>query len=77
MTTVRIPVVDGLTPPYVLALVELDEGPRLLTNVVGPCEIENRVEVTWARRDGLVVPIFHRAEDAANRCSATASSEES
>ena len=35
VTTVRIPVVDELKPPYFLALVDLDEGPRLLTNIDG------------------------------------------
>jgi uncharacterized protein len=34
-TTVRIPVVEELTPPYVVAIVTLDEGPRLTTNLVG------------------------------------------
>ncbi len=37
--------------PYVVALVELDEGPRLITNIVGcPCEdvaCDMPVEVVW------------------------------
>ena len=33
ITTVRVPVTDELPPPYLLAIVALDEGPRLLTNI--------------------------------------------
>ena len=52
--------------PYVLAYVELDEGPRLLTNVVG-CEpgdvrIGMPVQVDFvATGDGLAVPRFRPA----------------
>ena len=60
LTTVRIPVHPELPPPYVVALVELDEGPRLLTNIVGECVIGDRVHVRWERRDDLVVPLFQR-----------------
>lgn len=63
-TTVRVPVVSWLTPPYVVALVELDEGPRLLTNLVGPaCSIGDRVEVCWDVRDDLVVPLFTACDE--------------
>jgi uncharacterized protein len=62
MTTVRIRVHPQLPPPYVVALVELDEGPRLLTNVVGECAIGDRVHVRWEDRDDLVVPAFERVE---------------
>lgn len=63
-TTVHVPVVSWLTPPYVVALVELDEGPRLLTNLVGPpCRIGDRVEVCWDVRDDLVVPLFTACEE--------------
>jgi uncharacterized OB-fold protein len=27
--------VPGFTPPYSIAVVELDEGPRMLTNIIG------------------------------------------
>lgn len=62
LTTVRLPVVEELPPPYQLALVDLDEGPRLLTNIEGgPVEIGDRVAVTWRTRDGLPpLPIFRR-----------------
>ena len=33
-TTVRIPV-PGRTPPYVLAYIDLDDGPRILAHVAG------------------------------------------
>lgn len=60
-TTVHVPVVGWLEPPYVVALVELDEGPRLLTNLVGePCRIGDAVEVCWDLRDGMRVPLFTR-----------------
>lgn len=59
MTTVHVSVTSWLEPPYVVALVELDEGPRLLTNLVGePCRIGDRVEVRWGVRDGVLVPLF-------------------
>lgn len=58
MTVVRIPVTPGLVPPYVLALVDLDEGPRLLTNLIGDCAIGDRVRLGWVHRDGLPLPVF-------------------
>jgi uncharacterized OB-fold protein len=27
--------VPGFTPPYAIAVVELEEGPRMMTNIVG------------------------------------------
>jgi uncharacterized protein len=61
-TTVRIPVVEELTPPYVVAIVTLDEGPRLTTNLVGDePEIGDRVSVTWRERPDLPpLPVFQR-----------------
>ncbi len=60
LTTVRLAVVEDLSPPYLLALVDLDEGPRLLTNIVsGPARIGDRVHVDWRSREGLPpVPVF-------------------
>jgi uncharacterized OB-fold protein len=49
--------------PYVVALVELDEGPRLMTNIVG-CAPESvsvgmPVQVTWEElSDGRNLPLF-------------------
>jgi len=60
MTTVRIPVLADLPPPYILALVDLSEGPRILTNIEGgDVEIGGRVILAWRKRDGLPpVPVF-------------------
>ncbi len=60
LTTVHVPVSDDLKPPYVLALVDLAEGPRLLTNLEGgPAKIGDRVRLAWRDRDGLPpVPVF-------------------
>jgi len=49
--------------PYVLAYVDLAEGPRLLTNVVGCAPAEVRVglpvRVEFAKTDGeFPVPVF-------------------
>src|SRR5215475_2149824 len=50
-------------PPFVLAYVELDEGPRLMTNVVGAAESELAVglpvEVVFhSTGDGAALPRF-------------------
>ena len=49
--------------PYVVAVVELDEGPRLLANIVGPdiasLAIGDRVEVVFQDRpEGATLPMF-------------------
>ena len=49
--------------PYVVAIVELAEGPRMMTNIVGcaPGEVycDMAVEVTWDHEDaGFVIPRF-------------------
>lgn len=55
----------GFTPPYVTAVVQLDEGPRLVTNLVGvdpmpshiTCDIP--VEVVWEElSDEITIPNF-------------------
>jgi uncharacterized OB-fold protein len=50
----------GLKPPYIVAIVELDEGPRLLTNLTSDaCRIGTRVQVVWRPRGGQPpVPVF-------------------
>ena len=60
MTTVRMLVLPELVPPYVVAIVQLDEGPRMMTNVVGgPCRIGARVRITWRERDpSPPLPVF-------------------
>lgn len=65
MTTVRIQVSPEFEPPYVVAIVQLDEGPRVMTNIVGgTCRIGDRVRVAWLkRRDAPPLPIFRPASD--------------
>ncbi len=53
--------------PYVVALVELDEGVRLLTNVVGcaPADVRvgRSVRLAWeALSDGRALPVFELAD---------------
>jgi len=59
-TTVHIQIAPDFTPPYTAALVELDEGPRLLTNIVGgETQIGDEVRLMWRERDGEPpLPIF-------------------
>ena len=58
LTTMRMPVTPDLSPPYLLAIVELDEGPRLLTNIVAKtASIGDRVGVTWRYREGGLPPL--------------------
>lgn len=52
--------------PYVVALIDLEEGPRMMANVVGDdarqVAIGDRVRVTFERRAGdVAVPQFVRA----------------
>ncbi len=66
-TVVHRPQVPALDPPYVVALVELDEGVRLMSNVVGrPPEqvaVGDRVQVTWEPlSDGRRLPLFVPSE---------------
>lgn len=51
--------------PYVIALIDLDEGPRMFANVVGEKSLEvaidDRVRVTFEDRgDGAMLPQFSR-----------------
>ncbi|GAA5232139.1 Zn-ribbon domain-containing OB-fold protein [Verticiella sediminum] len=53
------------TTPYVTALIELDEGPRMVANILGDdalsVGIGDRVSVVFEERgDGAVVPQFER-----------------
>ena len=66
MTTVHRQVSPDFPVSYVNALVTLDEGPRLLTTLVGaPCAIGARVRVTWKERAGAPpLPMFAPAGEA-------------
>jgi uncharacterized OB-fold protein len=51
--------------PYVIAVVQLDEGPRMMTNIIGVepapenLPIDLPVEVTWEKQDDVItLPIF-------------------
>ncbi|MFJ4048930.1 MULTISPECIES: Zn-ribbon domain-containing OB-fold protein [Pseudomonas] len=51
--------------PYVVALIELDEGPSMVSNIVGAdaldVQIDDRVQVTFeARGDDARIPQFSR-----------------
>jgi uncharacterized OB-fold protein len=60
VVTVRVKVLPELEPPYQVAVVELDEGPRLTANIDGPeVPIGARVSVGWRDRDDLPpLPVF-------------------
>jgi len=64
-TVNRHPWVPGFDPPYVIAIVELDEQPglRLTTNLIGveigDVRIGMRVQVVFEERDdGIFLPLF-------------------
>jgi uncharacterized OB-fold protein len=51
--------------PHVVAIVELDEGPRLVSNLAGDGEpsVGMRVEVSFETPDGVqVLPLFRRCD---------------
>ncbi len=57
------PFFRGLVP-YAVAWIDLDEGPRLLSNLVGientldDLKIGQRVRVTWEDHEELAIPLF-------------------
>ena len=48
--------------PYVVAWIDLDEGPRILSNVVGcdadACKIGMDVKLEWEEHEDLNIPLF-------------------
>lgn len=49
--------------PFSVAIIQLDEGVRLLSNIVGEYEdmaIGDRVQVEFVERDGKSLPLFRR-----------------
>lgn len=54
--------------PYAIAVVELDEGPRMMANIVGVestpehLELDMELTVTFEERDGMHIPQFRPAE---------------
>jgi uncharacterized OB-fold protein len=59
-TSVHVQMLPDVPPPYVVAVVELDEGPRMTARIVdGTTEIGDRVAVTWQERaDAPPLPLF-------------------
>jgi uncharacterized OB-fold protein len=62
------PWIPGFEPPYVIAIVELEEQPglRLTTNIVG-CEpsavyIDMAVRVVFEKQEGIWIPLFEPAD---------------
>jgi uncharacterized protein len=54
----------GYDPPFVIAIVQLAEGPRLLTNIVGidpdpdALVLDMPLDVDFEPRSGTAVPVF-------------------
>jgi uncharacterized OB-fold protein len=60
MTEVHVKISPDFEPPYVVALVELDEGPRMVGNIVdGEAGIGDRVKLMWRNReDAPPLPVW-------------------
>jgi len=52
MTTVRVQIAPEFKPPYIAAVVQLAEGPRMLANIEGVSpKIGDRVKIAWRERE--------------------------
>lgn len=60
ITRVELSFDPSAETPYLVAVVELDEGPRMMTQIVnGDAEIGDRVQVSWRHRDDAPpLPVF-------------------
>ena len=63
------PAAPGFTPPYAIAIVELDEGPRMMSNIIGcpqtpeALELDMRLEVAFEKLDDkITLPMFRPAK---------------
>lgn len=65
------PQMIGFTPPYVTAIIQLEEGPRMMTTLVGidpdpaliKCDMP--VEIEWQDvNDEIALPLFRPADSA-------------
>ncbi|HKP55687.1 MAG TPA: Zn-ribbon domain-containing OB-fold protein [Polyangiales bacterium] len=61
--------VPGFTPPYSIAVVQLDEGPRMMTNIIDcpqtpeALQLDMRVEVVFKQlTDDIYLPQFRPAQ---------------
>jgi hypothetical protein len=59
----------GFTPPYAIAVIELDEGPRMMSNIVDcpqtpeALELDMKLEVAFEKLDDKVtLPLFRPAK---------------
>ena len=59
-TEVHMQASPEFEPPYVVAIVQLDEGPKFMTNIVnGRCDIGDKVKVVWRARGAKPpIPLF-------------------
>ncbi len=61
-TVIHRPPVAGFDPPYTLAIVDLEEGWTMLSNVVNcdptALQIGLPVLVTWLEADSFSLPVF-------------------
>ena len=68
VTTVHRAPVPGMVTPYMLAMVELDGGPRVMANIVGSdsgqAQIGDKVSVAFERRGDAALPQFRMVEGA-------------
>jgi hypothetical protein len=54
----------GFEAPYAIAVVQLDEGPRMMSNIVGveqtpeALELDMPLEVTFEGRGEVMLPLF-------------------
>ena len=57
----------GWEGPYAIAVVQLDEGPRMMSNIVGientpeSLQLDMALEVTFEQRGDMAVPVFQPA----------------
>jgi uncharacterized OB-fold protein len=63
------PAAPGFTPPYAIAVVELDEGPRMMSNVIDcpqtpeALELDMKLEVAFEKLDDkITLPMFRPAK---------------
>ncbi len=66
--------VPGFTPPYAIAVVELEEGPRMMTNIVecpqtpDALPLDMKLEVVFApQNDTITLPLFRPAPEPAQK----------
>ncbi|MDU6747997.1 MAG: OB-fold domain-containing protein, partial [Bradyrhizobium sp.] len=63
------PAAPGFTPPYAIAVVALEEGPRMMSNITGcpqtpeALELDMPLEVTFETLDEqITLPLFRPAK---------------